>query len=64
MMCAAHSSTSRVLGQARLRLENQLGHKMVKWVRSVELIADYRTVGEGKGGWREDVLHYSQIAPI
>jgi DMSO/TMAO reductase YedYZ molybdopterin-dependent catalytic subunit/thiosulfate reductase cytochrome b subunit len=48
----------------RLRLENQLGYKMVKWVRSVELIADYRTVGEGKGGWREDVLNYSQIAPI
>jgi DMSO/TMAO reductase YedYZ molybdopterin-dependent catalytic subunit len=48
----------------RLRLETQLGYKMVKWVRSVELIADYRTVGEGKGGWREDVLNYSQIAPI
>jgi DMSO/TMAO reductase YedYZ molybdopterin-dependent catalytic subunit len=48
----------------RLRLETQLGYMMVKWVRSVELIADYRTVGEGKGGWREDVLNYSQIAPI
>lgn len=48
----------------RLRLESQLGYKMVKWVRSMELIADYRTIGAGKGGWREDVLHYSQIAPI
>jgi Sulfite oxidase and related enzymes len=48
----------------RLRVESQLGYKMVKWVRSVELIADYRDVGAGKGGWREDVLHYSQIAPI
>lgn len=48
----------------RLRLESQLGYKMAKWVRSVELIADYRTVGAGKGGWRADVLHYSQIAPI
>jgi hypothetical protein len=37
---------------------------MVKWVRSIELVADYRTIGEGKGGWREDVLYYSQIAPI
>jgi hypothetical protein len=37
---------------------------MVKWVRSVELIRDYRTIGAGKGGWRADVLHYSQIAPI
>lgn len=48
----------------RLRLESQLGYKMVKWVRSVELIAEYRSIGEGKGGWREDVLDYSQIAPI
>ena len=48
----------------RLRLENQLGYKMVKWVRSVELIEDYRKIGAGKGGWRADVLHYSQIAPI
>ncbi len=48
----------------RVRLENQLGYKMVKWVRSIELIEDYRTVGSGKGGWRADVLHYSQIAPI
>ena len=37
---------------------------MTKWIRSVELIADYRTIGDGKGGWREDVLYYSQIAPI
>lgn len=48
----------------RLRLENQLGYKMAKWVRSIELIEDYRTIGAGKGGWRADVLHYSQIAPI
>lgn len=48
----------------RLRLENQLGYKMVKFVRAVELVADYHSIGEGKGGWREDVLNYSQIAPI
>jgi len=48
----------------RLRLESQLGYKMVKWIRSVELVADYGAIGEGKGGWREDVLYYSQIAPI
>lgn len=48
----------------RLRLESQLGYKMVKWVRSVELIDDYRRIGAGKGGWRADVLHYSQVGPI
>ncbi len=48
----------------RVRAESQLGYKMTKWVRSIELIADYRTIGAGKGGWREDELYYSQIAPI
>jgi DMSO/TMAO reductase YedYZ molybdopterin-dependent catalytic subunit/thiosulfate reductase cytochrome b subunit len=48
----------------RLRVESQLGYKMVKWIRSVELIEDYRGIGQGKGGWREDELNYSQIAPI
>src|SRR5205807_2851776 len=38
----------------RLRVETQLGYKMVKYLRSVELIADYRTVGDGQGGSRED----------
>jgi DMSO/TMAO reductase YedYZ molybdopterin-dependent catalytic subunit/thiosulfate reductase cytochrome b subunit len=48
----------------RLRLENQLGYKMVKWIRSMELIASYRDIGEGCGGWRADLLHYSRLAPI
>jgi sulfoxide reductase catalytic subunit YedY len=48
----------------RLRLETQLGYKMVKWIRSMELIADYKDIGAGYGGWRADLLHYSRIAPI
>jgi len=48
----------------RLRLENQLGYKMVKWVRSMELIAQYDDIGDGCGGWRADLLHYSRLAPI
>jgi DMSO/TMAO reductase YedYZ molybdopterin-dependent catalytic subunit/thiosulfate reductase cytochrome b subunit len=48
----------------RLRLETQLGYKMVKWVRSVELIDDYASLGAGQGGWRADQLHYGRIAPI
>jgi methionine sulfoxide reductase catalytic subunit len=48
----------------RLRLENQLGYKVVKWVRSMELIAQYGDIGEGYGGWRADLLHYSRLAPI
>jgi len=48
----------------RLRLESQLGYKMVKWIRSMELIACYQDVGAGYGGWRADLLHYSRLAPI
>jgi DMSO/TMAO reductase YedYZ molybdopterin-dependent catalytic subunit len=38
----------------RLRVESHHGYKMVKWVRSVEWIADYRGYGDGRGGTRED----------
>ena len=48
----------------RLRLEGQLGYKMVKWVRSMELIGSYDDIGLGYGGWRADRLHYSRLAPI
>jgi DMSO/TMAO reductase YedYZ molybdopterin-dependent catalytic subunit/thiosulfate reductase cytochrome b subunit len=48
----------------RLRLESQLGYTMVKWIRSMELVASYDDIGAGCGGWRADRLHYSRIAPI
>ena len=48
----------------RLRVENQLGFKMVKWVCRIDLVADYRQIGEGQGGWREDHMHYSREVAI
>ncbi|MCC6179085.1 MAG: molybdopterin-dependent oxidoreductase [Chloroflexi bacterium] len=48
----------------RLRVESQLGFKMVKWVRSIELVADFKHVGDGQGGWREDKQYYSTEAGI
>jgi methionine sulfoxide reductase catalytic subunit len=48
----------------RLRLETQLGFKMVKYLRSIELVDDYRAIGDGQGGWREDVQHYSREVGI
>jgi DMSO/TMAO reductase YedYZ molybdopterin-dependent catalytic subunit len=38
----------------RLRVETQLGFKMVKYLRSIELVQDYRQLGDGQGGFRED----------
>jgi sulfoxide reductase catalytic subunit YedY len=48
----------------RLRCETQLGYKMVKWLKSIELVDDYSKVGEGLGGYREDVQHYGFGASI
>jgi methionine sulfoxide reductase catalytic subunit len=48
----------------RLRCETQYGYKMVKWLRSIEIVDDYRTVGDGHGGYREDVQHYGIGASI
>ena len=48
----------------RLRLETQLGFKMVKYLSVIELVEDYRTVGDGMGGWREDEQQYSREAAI
>jgi DMSO/TMAO reductase YedYZ molybdopterin-dependent catalytic subunit/thiosulfate reductase cytochrome b subunit len=48
----------------RLRIENQLGYKMVKWIRSIEFIADVKQVGKGHGGTNEDDEYYDLIANI
>jgi sulfoxide reductase catalytic subunit YedY len=48
----------------RLRVETQLGYKMVKYLRSIELVADYTHLGEGQGGFREDVQFYGTSAEI
>jgi DMSO/TMAO reductase YedYZ molybdopterin-dependent catalytic subunit len=48
----------------RLRVETQLGFKMVKYVHSMELIEDFRVVGRGQGGFREDTQFYGPEAGI
>jgi len=48
----------------RLRVETQLGFKMVKYLRSIELVQDYRLLGDGQGGFREDTQFYGAEAGI
>lgn len=48
----------------RPRFETKLGFKMVKFLRSIEFVADYRIVGEGMGGVREDRQQYDMGAEI
>ncbi len=43
----------------RLRVENQLGYKMAKWINRLEFVDSFKYIGKGQGGWRDDVLHYS-----
>lgn len=48
----------------RLRMETKLGFKMVKWIRSIELVENYWGIDEGEGGYREDTQYYSPGAQI
>jgi DMSO/TMAO reductase YedYZ molybdopterin-dependent catalytic subunit len=38
----------------RVRVERQLGYKMAKYIRSIELVAGFETVFGGQGGYWED----------
>ena len=38
----------------RLRVERQLGYKHAKYVQRIELVADFRHISGGKGGYWED----------
>ncbi len=38
----------------RIRIESYVGYKMVKYIRSLEWVDDYRRFGDGMGGTRED----------
>jgi sulfoxide reductase catalytic subunit YedY len=42
----------------RLRVENQLGFKQVKWIREIEFVADFRERYGGQGGYNEDHEFY------
>lgn len=48
----------------RLRVETQLGFKMVKWIVAIELVDDVGDIGMGMGGWREDQQFYADAAAI
>jgi thiosulfate reductase cytochrome b subunit len=48
----------------RVRFETKLGFKMVKFVRSIELVDSYRHIGGGMGGVREDEQQFDMGAEI
>ena len=38
----------------RLRVERQLGYKMTKYIKRIQLMSDFKDIGQGKGGYWED----------
>jgi len=48
----------------RVRFETKLGFKMVKFLRSIEIVEDYRRIGGGMGGIREDLQQFDMGAEI
>ena len=48
----------------RLRCENELGFKMVKWIAAIELVHDFAHLGAGQGGYNEDHEFYGYRMPI
>jgi sulfoxide reductase catalytic subunit YedY len=48
----------------RLRVENQLGFKMVKWIRAIEFVTEVRSIGKGEGGYKEDHEYFGESANI
>ncbi|MGH3676724.1 MAG: molybdopterin-dependent oxidoreductase [Mycobacterium sp.] len=48
----------------RLRNENQLGFKQVKWIKGIEFVADFAEIGGGYGGYNEDHEFFGYRQPI
>ena len=48
----------------RLRCENELGFKMVKWIAAIEFVDDFRDLGAGQGGYNEDHEFFGYRMPI
>jgi len=48
----------------RLRVENQLGYKMVKWIERIEFIESEKRVGGGEGGKNEDDEYFDLLPNI
>lgn len=48
----------------RLRVENQLGYKMVKWIERIDFIASEKEIGKGEGGKNEDDEYFDLLPNI
>jgi sulfoxide reductase catalytic subunit YedY len=47
----------------RLRSENELGFRVVKWIEAIEFVHDFANLGAGRGGYNEDHEFYGYRMP-
>ncbi|MEO6848637.1 MAG: molybdopterin-dependent oxidoreductase, partial [Chthoniobacterales bacterium] len=60
-----HAPLPEVYGAPlRLRVENQLGYKMVKWIERIEFVETEKTLGKGEGGKNEDDEYFDILPNI
>lgn len=57
-------SVKRAWRPLRLRVENQLGYKMVKWIERIEFIESEKELGKGEGGANEDDEYFDLLPNI
>jgi methionine sulfoxide reductase catalytic subunit len=48
----------------RLRVENQLGYKMIKWIERIEFVESEKELGKGEGGSSEDDEYFDLLPNI
>ena len=48
----------------RLRCEIKYGYKMAKYLKSIEFVEDFKEIGQGRGGYREDTVFFDWEASI
>jgi DMSO/TMAO reductase YedYZ molybdopterin-dependent catalytic subunit/thiosulfate reductase cytochrome b subunit len=48
----------------RLRCEKKYGYKMAKYLKSIEFVDDFKAIGQGRGGYREDTVFFDWEAAI
>ena len=48
----------------RLRCENEVGFKMVKWKAAIERAHEHRDLGAGQSAYNEDLEFYGDQVPI
>jgi DMSO/TMAO reductase YedYZ molybdopterin-dependent catalytic subunit len=48
----------------RMRIERQLGYKHAKYLKAIEAVASFADIGQGRGGFWEDVAGYQWYAGL